>query len=120
MKPSLPMRAFEHDDQFMGGGTTEKTGKKAKGPKGRTDRSGQEKVIELQKLEDKIETLVDLYKLQAETAADLNEGIKAAAEESGLLATVVRKFIVARAGKLFTEKAREAQQLSLVFEEIGE
>lgn len=119
MKPSLPMRAFEQDDHFTGDGPIEKA-KKAKGPKGRTDRSGQEKVIELQKLEDKIETLVDLYKLQAETAADLNEGIKAAAEESGLLATVVRKFIVARAGKLFTEKAREAQQLSLVFEEIGE
>lgn len=93
---------------------------KRKGPVGRTDRSGQEAVIELGRVKENIQTLVDLYKLHEESGKDLNEGIKATAEKSGLLASTIRKFVVARAGERFAEKAREVEQLALVFEEVGE
>lgn len=91
-----------------------------KKPKGRTDRSGQEAVIDVSEVRDRIQTLVDLYRLHEDSGKDLNEGIKATAEASGLLASVVRKLVVARAGERFKEKAREVEQLALVFDEVGE
>lgn len=110
----------QHDDANLTGSTGEGAGIKGKkGPKGRTDRSGQEAVIELSAIRDNVQTLVDLYKIHEESGKDLNEGIKATAEKSGLLASAVRKFVVARAGERFAEKAREVGQLALVFEEVG-
>ena len=86
---------------------------------GRKGRDNQEAVIKLDEVREKVQTLVDLYKLTQDTAANLNDGIKAVAESSGLLASVVRKFVVARAGDHFKDKAREVEQLSLIFE-VGE
>ena len=85
-------------------------------PTGREDRSGQEAVITLGELHEKVGTLVDLYKMVQYTNADLNDGIKAVAEASGLLASVVRKFVVATAGGRFDEKKREVEQLALAFD----
>ena len=50
----------------------------------------------------------------------LAEGVKANAERAGIQASVLRKFIAARAGENFGDKKRDALQLSLLFEEIGE
>ena len=55
-----------------------------------------------------------------EAAEDFASAVKATAEASGLLASVVRRFVTARAGENFEEKARECEQLSLLFDEIGE
>jgi hypothetical protein len=89
------------------------------GAKGRKDRAGQEAVIKLAPVRERVDELVVLYQTYKQSGEDLNEGIKALAEASGLMAAVIRKFIVARAGENFTEKKREADQLSLVFEEVG-
>lgn len=90
-------------------------GAKAKGRKG-ADK--QEAVIEVAKLRGKLPELVKLKKANDEAAANLNDAIKAAAEKSGLLASVVRKVVVASAGEKFEEKKREAEQLALAFEEV--
>jgi hypothetical protein len=46
--------------------------------------------------------------------------VKATAEASGLLSSTVRSYIAARASESFTDRARKAQQLALVFDELGE
>jgi len=97
---------------------------KAKGkgkdkPLGRVDSEGQEAVIKMGPIKDNIMELVNLYTESNEAGAKLNDAIKATAEKSGLLASVVRKFVVARAGEKFAEEARRVEQLSLIFD-IGE
>jgi hypothetical protein len=71
-------------------------------------------------LKDSIDDLVLLCADSANAALNFSEAIKAHAEKSGLLASVVRKFVIARAGEKFGEKKRECEQLSLLFEEVGE
>lgn len=111
----------ETQEYAKGDGKNAPFGKRGHGRSGlgRKGRDNQEIVIKLDAVREKVQTLIDLYKLTQETAADLNDGIKAVAESSGLLASVVRKFVVARAGDKFKEKAREVEQLSLIFE-VGE
>lgn len=87
---------------------------------GRKDADGQEKVIEISVIKDRIDTLVELYNAAGEAAAAYGDGIKAAAEKSGLLSTTVRKFVQARASEDFAEAARRVTQLALIFEEVGE
>lgn len=67
-----------------------------------------------------IDELVRLYNQQQAAAEKCSTAIKAAAEKSGLLANVLRKFVKARAGDKFQEAKRTVEQLSLVFEEVGE
>lgn len=90
--------------------------KRRKSGLGRKDSQGQEAVIKLDQVKDKVDYLVGLYKTATSASADLNDGIKAIAEKSGLLASVVRKYVVAKAGDKFEEKAREVEQLSLLFD----
>lgn len=86
---------------------------------GRLDHDGQEMVIKMRGLRDNLSTLVDLYKTIEDYKADLNSGIKDTAEQCGLQASVVLKVVKAKANETFEEKAREARQLSLVFEELS-
>lgn len=89
-------------------------------PKGRVNPDDQEQVQQPQVIEKRIDELVRL-KQSAETAAEeFAEGVKAAAEDSGMLASVVRRFVTARASEKFEERRRECEQLSILFEEIGE
>lgn len=86
---------------------------------GRIGPDHQEQIIDLKEIKDKIEYLVTL-KLAADNASkDFSEAIKETAEHSGILASSLRKFVVARAGEKFAEKARECEQLSLLFEDVG-
>jgi len=101
----------EHSGNGNGSGKT-----KGKGRKGK-DR--QEAVIEVAELKKRMAQLVKLKKANDETAEDLNDAIKKAAEESGLLASVVRKAVVASAGEDFEAKHREVEQLSLAFEALA-
>jgi hypothetical protein len=87
--------------------------------RGRKDRNNQEAVVKLDVIKDRIDELVQRYKAAQDEAEGFNSGIKAAAEASGLLASVVRKFVVARAGEKFADKKNEAMQLSIIFEEVG-
>jgi hypothetical protein len=90
-----------------------------KGARGRKDK-GQEAVIKLEAAAVKIEELVELKKKADEATAALNDGVKAAAEQAGLLATVVRSFVNARASDKYDDAKTKAQQLALMFDEIGE
>jgi hypothetical protein len=67
-----------------------------------------------------IDSLVADFLYAADAANTLSEGIKAAAEKAGIQATVLRKFITARAGEKFEEKKRDCAQLNLLFEEVGQ
>lgn len=90
-------------------------------PRGRKNQStGQQEPIRLAPIKNSIGELVALYMEQHESAARCSNAIKAVAERSGLLANVVRKFVKARAGEKFEEEKRTVEQLSLVFEEVGE
>jgi hypothetical protein len=108
------------------GGRLTPTGKATRGngrasPRGRKDQTtGQEEAITLRPLKENIGELVMLYKQQQESAAKCSDAIKAAAEKSGLLANVVRKLVKARSGEKFEEAKRVVEQLSLVFEKVGE
>lgn len=81
---------------------------------------GRASPISLRPIKDGIDELVTLYKQQEESAARCSDAIKATAEEAGLMANVVRKFVKARAGQKFGEAKRVVEQLSLVFEEAGD
>lgn len=91
-----------------------------KSVKGRKDNNGQEAVIQTSVLADRITSLEQLH-LKASAAKEaLNEAIKSTAEKSGLMASVVRKFVDARVNEKFGDKQREYAQLTLCFDEIGE
>jgi thiamine monophosphate kinase len=92
---------------------------KARGARGRQDRSGQEKVIDKTHLVEKLPHLVKLYTASKDASTDLSDGIKKVAEKSGLLASVVRKLVVAKASENFDEKKKEAEQLALMFDEVA-
>lgn len=93
--------------------------KARRGARGRQDRSGQEKVIDMSKLNDRMAHLVKLHTSAREEAKAFSDAVKSVAEKSGLLASVVRKVVTARAGEAFEEKKKEAEQLALVFGEAG-
>ena len=95
-------------------------GKAKEKPLGRIDGDGQEAVIKMGPVKDNIMELVNLYVEAGDANAKFNDAIKATAEKSGLLSSVVRKFVVARAGENFGETARKVEQLSLIFSEVGE
>ncbi len=90
-----------------------------KGARGRKDQ-GTEAVIKLGVVKERIDNLVKLYNAAATAKDDFSSAVKAVAEKAGLLSTVVNKFVAARAGENFEESKAKAQQLALVFEEVGE
>ena len=90
-----------------------------KKPRGRKNADKQEAIITMKPVKDAIDDLVDLHTKAAEASDKLNDAIKGVAEKAGLLASVVRKFVQARAGKKFDEEKTKCEQLSLVFEEVG-
>lgn len=100
------------------GDVAERAVRTPRGARGRQDRSGQEKVIDKTKLVEKLPYLVKLHTSAKDAAKDLSDGIKKVAEQSGLLASVVRKIVVAKAGENFEEKKKEAEQLALMFDEV--
>ena len=91
-----------------------------KGARARKDEAGQEAAIKLESLVKKIDELITLKRKVETASADYGDAIKAAAEESGLQASTVRRFVTARAGERFNEIKRDVDQLALVFDEVGE
>jgi hypothetical protein len=89
-------------------------------PRGRIDSDQQDAVIKLDPVREKVEYLEQLYGDSCAAAEEFAEAVKSVAEQSGLLAAVVRKFVVARASEKFDEKKRQCEQLSLLFDDVGE
>jgi hypothetical protein len=81
----------------------------------------QEAIIKLSELNPlAIETMIADLKHAQEASTIFGESIKMWAEKAGIQSSVLRKYIAARAGENFPDKKRDALQLSLLFEEIGE
>lgn len=93
-------------------------GKKAE-TTGRKDSSGQEKVIAMDELKDKLDHLVDLHADVKEAREAFSEAVKAVAEKAGLLSSVVRQAVAAKAKDDAAEDKRRATQLALVFESLA-
>ena len=93
--------------------------RKQKEATGRKEKDGTEAVIKLDVLRDRAQDLVTLNIKMGQASAQYNEAVKAVAKASGLLSAVVSKYIRSRAGNNFLEDKAKAQQLALVFEELG-
>jgi len=87
---------------------------------GRKDAEKQPAVERPEALVKRLDELITLYRRQVTASEEFGDAVRATAEESGMLASNVRRFVLARAGERFVEKAREVAQLALIFEEIGE
>ena len=86
---------------------------------GRKDASKQPAVMRPDKLKAVIDDGVAL-KLKADQAAEkYGDWVKAQAEKCGLLASVVRRVVNAKANDKWEDEARVAEQLNLAFDEIG-
>jgi hypothetical protein len=84
--------------------------------RGRVQPDKQEAVMSLDPVKSRIAHLVKLHHANEEAAKDLSEAIKVTAEKSGLLASVVKRYVTAMAGENFEDKQREVQQLSFLFD----
>ena len=82
---------------------------------GRVD-AKQEKVIALDPIRERIGELQRLFIIQNEAATEFSDAVKKAAKDSGLLSSVVRKYVVAKARESLDAGKREATQLSLLFD----
>lgn len=86
---------------------------------GRKD-GGQPAVIKLESLQTRVEHLVKLHNAAATAATDFKEACNKVAEDAGLNAATVSKYIKARAGDddRFEATKAKALQMALVFEEV--
>ena len=84
----------------------------------RKDDNGQEAVIEMDKLRESVSELCRLKTKADEVKNDYSEAVKAVAEKSGLQSAVIRQYIAAKVAEKIETYKRNADQLSLVFEEI--
>lgn len=97
--------------------------RKLRTPRGRKT-GGQEAAVNLDKIKtlmkDRIGELVQLHVAASSASEDLSSAVKKAAEDCGLNASAVKQFVAARAGDAYEKAAKKCEQLSLLFEEIGE
>lgn len=87
--------------------------------KGRMDADRQPAVKKPKVIAERIDELVRLHVKAGEASEDAKAAITKAAEDSGYLASAVRKLVTAKAGEKFEEKHREVEQQLELFEEVG-
>lgn len=88
--------------------------------RGRRDKDGTEHNITLQPLRKKLAHLMTLKGSADAARESLGTAVKAVAQETGLMASVVRKLVNARCGERFDDERRAAEQTALIFDEIGD
>lgn len=86
---------------------------------GRKDASKQPAVKRPQIVAEKLDYLVGLHNAAKTKADERDEAVTAVAEESGYLASAVRKLVTAKAGEKFEEKHREVEQQGELFDEAA-
>lgn len=102
------------------GGGRPAAGEKARGAaKGRQGDDKQTMVKKPKVIHDRINELVRLHNKAGEATEAAKEAIVKAAEESGYLASAVRKIVSAKAGEKFEEKHREVEQQAELFDEVA-
>jgi hypothetical protein len=87
---------------------------------GRKDATGQEAVIELDIVRNRLPELCGLLRTSLAANVELNEAIKACAEDSGLIAAALKRFVTARVKDKAAERRRDAAQICMMFDELGE
>lgn len=116
---------FPRSEDNPDGYSTDENARKIKsaereGARGRKDKDGQEAVITIKQMTPKeITELVEKEKHLEAVTADINDAVKAKAEQYGVKASALRKYIKAKAGYKFEEKKNSALQLALVFETLN-
>jgi len=88
-------------------------------PRGRIDANQQEAIVKLDPVKERIVELEELYANAIQAKEDFSEAVKVTAEASGLIAGVLRKFVVARVKDKQEERQRECEQLQFLFDEVG-
>jgi len=101
-----------------GNGVQQQAAARTRG-KGRMDADKQPAVKKPKVIHDRIDELVRLHNKASEASEDVKTAITKAAEDSGYLASAVRKIVTARAGEKFEEKHREVEQQAELFDEVG-
>lgn len=94
-------------------------GKRQRRAKARKDNDGQEAVIDLKAIKDRVDDLIKLHIAVKESREEYSEAIKAAAEKGGINARSLRAYVRARASESYSKDKQYAEQLSLLFDEIG-
>ena len=86
---------------------------------GRKDASKQAAVKKPKVIHDRMDELVRLHNKAGDAADAAKTAITKAAEDSGYLASAVRKIVTAKAGEKFEEKHREVEQQAELFDEVA-
>ena len=79
----------------------------------------QNDAIDLTLIGGKLETLDGLCRAKRAAADDFKEACKAVGQEARVEASVLAKFITARVAETSDKAAKSADQLSLLFAEVG-
>jgi hypothetical protein len=89
------------------------------GPRGRKDSDGTEAVIKLAPLRKALADLLNLKGKVDTATGQFNDSVKAIAERTGLMSSVVKKLVKAKAGDDYAEAHRKVEQAALVFDEFA-
>jgi len=88
--------------------------------RGRVGADKQEAVVKIGPVRDRLEELINLHHAAEEKQEEFAAAVKATAGTSGIQASVLRRFVIARSGENFGARRRDCRQLELLFDEIGE
>lgn len=86
---------------------------------GRKDESKVAAVTQPKVISERLDELVQLHINAKQAAEAAAEAVTKAAEDSGYLASSVKKLVVAKAGDKFEEKHREVEQQAELFDEVS-
>lgn len=92
----------------------------ATGAAGRKGRDGQEAVTRPDVVKKEIGELEALLVKSKQADEALNAAIKKVAQESGYMASAIKKLVKARVGDSFSDKKRDAEQQLELFSEVGQ
>jgi len=84
--------------------------------KGRTGKDKQEQTIVREEVFERESELIKLYTASTEAAKDFGDAINATAEKSGMNASAIRKYVIAKAGESYDTAKRNVVQLALLFD----
>ena len=88
-------------------------------PTGRVD-AGQEAIIKSGEVKKRLDDLKKLYTSKQDAAVLYREAIKKAAEAAGINAKPLRDYVNALCNEKSEQRRRDAEQLELLFAEVGE
>lgn len=99
---------------------TARTGRRGPG-RAKKEKDVKPAVVKLEELSTGVmRNLTSLARAHGSAATEFSESVKAVAKKSGLRVPVLRAFVLARSGDKFADRKESAEQLSLLFETVGE